>query len=100
MAMGGCPPSFGGIAHTILTHSNEGSQKLVATHGGGKRIVVPRMRVLPKSRRRELREKHTTQRRADHRHFEARRGGINDGGVWPSERDFGADLQCAVSEVS
>jgi hypothetical protein len=37
-------------------------------------------------------ERHATQRRTDHRHFEARGSRVEHGGVVPSPADHGADL--------
>src|SRR5437899_7340174 len=57
------------------------------------------MRVLPNPKRGEPSEGHTTQRRTDHGHPEARRGRVNHGGVVPAARDQRADLLPLESEV-
>ena len=44
-------------------------------------------------------ERHATQRRADHRDPEARRSGIDHGGVMPTAGDHGADLLPLEGEV-
>jgi hypothetical protein len=57
------------------------------------------MRVLANRGEENRNERHATQRRADHRDPEARRGGIDDGGVMPTARDHGADLLPLEGEV-
>src|SRR2546428_13707796 len=44
-------------------------------------------------------ERHATQRRADHRNPEARRGRVDDGGVMPAARNQRADLLPLEGEV-
>src|SRR2546425_5375974 len=57
------------------------------------------MCVLPTPGGENRHERHATQRRADHRNPEARRGRVDDGGVMPAARDRRADLLPLEGEV-
>ena len=57
------------------------------------------MRVLPNPREENGSERHTTQRRAGHRHLEAGRGRVKHGGVVPTTWDRRADLLAMEGEI-